>query len=79
MSKAICAEPLREAPPPSEGMEGQFRRWSAASKGQVRQDKFLEPLKAQFRRNSRQHAHFAIFAPQRRGACLESGSGARIL
>ena len=47
------------------GMKGQFSRWPAPSNGQVRQDKFLELLKAEFVGNSRQHARFAIFAPQK--------------
>jgi hypothetical protein len=46
-----------------EGMKGQFRRWLAASNGQVRQDKFLESFKAQFRRNlppARTFRHFRL-------------------
>jgi hypothetical protein len=45
----------------------------------VRQDKFLEPLKAQFRRNllpARTFRHFR--PPKKTGACLESGVRARI-
>src|ERR1700684_1010686 len=44
-------------------MKGQFRRWPAPANGQVRQDKFLEPLKAQFGRNlppARRFRHFRL-------------------
>src|SRR6202042_3469211 len=61
-----------------QGMKGQFSRWPAPSNGQVRQDKFLELLKAQFRRNLPPARTFRHFRPPKRGACLESGVRARI-
>src|ERR1700749_5075790 len=59
-------------------MKGQFSRWPAPSTGQVRQDKFLELLKAQFRRNLPPARTFRHFRPAKREACLESGVKARI-
>src|ERR1700733_8129790 len=59
-------------------MKGQFSRWPAPSNGQVRQDKFLELLKAQFGRNLPPARTFRHFRPPKRGACLESGVRARI-
>ena len=48
-----------------EGMQGQFGRRAAASHGQVRQDKFPEPLEAQFRRNPLRLLGFRHFGPQK--------------
>jgi hypothetical protein len=45
--------------------ESRARRWPAPSNGQVRQDKFLEPLKAQFRRNLLPARTFRHFRPQK--------------
>ena len=59
-------------------MKGQFRRWPVLANGQVWQDKFLEPLKAQFRRNLPPARMFRHFRPPKREACLESGLRARI-
>ena len=45
-------------------MEGQLRRWSPASDGQVWQDKFPEPLEAQFGRNLPPALTFRHFRPR---------------
>jgi hypothetical protein len=50
-----------------EGMEGQLRRWSAGSDGQVGQDKFPEPLEAQFCGNLQPALTFCHFRPQKNG------------
>ena len=50
-----------------EGMEGQLRRRSAASHGQVRRDKFPEPLEAQFCWNLQPALMFCHFRPQKNG------------
>jgi hypothetical protein len=63
--------PVRESrtPGPVRGDRGNpapYRdRWPAPSNGQVRQDKFLEPLKAQFRRNLPPARTFRHFRPQK--------------
>jgi hypothetical protein len=60
-----------------QGVQGQLRRWAPASNGQVRQDKLLELLPAQFRRNAPGLLTLCHIDPQKRGACIESGDGAK--
>jgi hypothetical protein len=63
--------PVRESrtPGPVRGDRGNpapYRdRWPALANGQVWQDKFLEPLEAQFRRNLPPARTFRHFRPQK--------------